>query len=229
LITARPAAVLFDMDGLLLDTERLIRDAMLAVMADLGFAMQAADYALLIGRPEPASRAIMHDRFGPGLDYDAMRAEVRQRIRTQWGPLRPVKAGAAALLAQLGAARVPCAVVTSSEHDLARSLLGPVGLLPHFAAIVGCDDVAQGKPHPDPYLAGAARLGLDPAACLALEDSHNGVISAHAAGTQVVMVPDLLPATPEIRARLVTVAPDLATVGRWLAAVQPGASHHMPN
>ncbi len=222
--TTPPAAVLFDMDGLLLDTERLIRDAMLAVMADLGFAMAAEDYALLIGRPEPASRAIMLDRFGQGLDYDAMRAEVRQRISDQWGPRRPLKPGAADLLAQLNAAGVPCAVATSSENALARAHLGHAGLLDGFATIVGCDDVSQGKPHPEPYLAAAARLGTDPARCLALEDSHNGIMSAHAAGCQVVMVPDLLPATPEIRARLVAVAPDLVTVGHWLATVQPAAS-----
>ncbi len=218
MIPIRPAALLFDMDGLLLDTERLIRDAMVAVMADLGFAMQAGDYAELIGRPEPASRAIMLARFGSGLDYDGMRAEVRLRIRAQWGPVRPLKPGAADLLAQLDASGIPCAVVTSSEHDLARSLLGPVGLLPHFVTIVGCDDVVQGKPHPDPYLAGAARLGIDPAHCLALEDSHNGVISAHGAGCQVIMVPDLLPATPDIQARVVAVADDLHQVGAWLAA-----------
>lgn len=217
-LPGRPAAVLFDMDGLLLDTERLIRDAMLAVMADLGFAMVADDYALLIGRPEPASRAIMLERFGPGLDYDAMRAEVRQRIRDEWGPLRPLKPGAGALVGQLKDSGLPCAVVTSSEHDLARSLLGPVGLLEHFVTIIGCDDVDRGKPHPDPYLAGAARLGFDPAQCLALEDSHNGVLSAHGAGCQVVMVPDLLPATPDIRARLLAVAPDLDTVAAWLRA-----------
>ncbi|MBU6165894.1 MAG: HAD family phosphatase [Alphaproteobacteria bacterium] len=218
MITTRPAAVLFDMDGLLLDTERLIQAAMMAEMAALGFGFAPADYAELIGRPEPASRAIMQARFGPGLDYDAMRAAVRQRIRDEWGPLRPLKAGAADLLAQLNAAGILCAVATSSEQALARSLLGPVGLLDGFAAIIGCDDVAQGKPHPAPYLAAAARLGVDPARCLALEDSHNGVISAHGAGCQVVMVPDLLPATPAIRARLLAVAPDLATVGRWLAA-----------
>ncbi|OSZ65348.1 hypothetical protein CAP39_12835 [Sphingomonas sp. IBVSS1] len=229
MLTRTPAAVLFDMDGLLLDTERLIRDAMLAVMADRGFAMAADDYALLIGRPEPASRTIMLDRFGPGLDYDAMRAEVRQRIRTEWGPLRPLKPGAAALVAQLNTSGIPCAVATSSEHDLARSLLGPVGLLDGFVTIVGCDDVPHGKPHPAPYLTAASRLGVDPAQCLALEDSHNGVLSAHGAGCQVVMVPDLLPATPEIRARLVAVAPDLGTVGQWLTAVQPGESPHMAN
>ena len=114
MIPARPAAVLFDMDGLLLDTERLIRAAMIAVMADLGFVMGDADYAELIGRPEPASRAIMQARFGTGLDYDVMRAEVRQRIRGEWGPVRPLKPGAAALLAQLNAAGIPCAVATSS-------------------------------------------------------------------------------------------------------------------
>lgn len=218
MIKARPAAVLFDMDGLLLDTERLIRDAMIAVMADLGFAMAGEDYAALIGRPEPASRAMMQARFGPGLDYDAMRAEVRQRIRGQWGPVRPLKPGAAALLGQLNAAAIPCAVVTSSEQALARAHLGHAGLLHGFATIVGCDDVPHGKPHPAPYLAAAGRLGLAPATCLALEDSHNGIISAHAAGCPVVMVPDLLPATPEIEARLLAVAPDLHVVAAWLAA-----------
>lgn len=218
MIPARPAAILFDMDGLLLDTERLIRDAMIAVMADLGFAMAAADYAELIGRPEPASRAIMQARFGPGLDYAAMRAAVRQRIRDHWGPVRPLKPGAQALLAQLAAAGITAAVVTSSEQALARAHLGHAGLLDHFATIVGCDDVTNGKPHPEPYLTAAARLGITPGAALALEDSHNGVISAHGAGVPVIMVPDLLPATAEIAPRLLAVADDLAQVGRWLEA-----------
>ena len=218
MIPARPAAILFDMDGLLLDTERLIRDAMIAEMAVRGFAMAGSDYAALIGRPEPASRAIMQQRFGPGLDYDAVRIAVRQRIHGEWGPLRPLKPGAAALLAQVNAAGIAAAVVTSSEHALARAHLGHAGLLDGFAAIIGCDDVANGKPHPEPYRTGAARLGLSPQACLALEDSHNGVISAHEAGVPVIMVPDLLPATPEMQARALAVAPDLHTVAGWLAA-----------
>ncbi|OYZ13140.1 MAG: hypothetical protein B7Y35_14450 [Sphingomonadales bacterium 28-64-96] len=218
MITIRPAAILFDMDGLLLDTERLIRDAMIAVMAELGFMMSGADYADLIGRPEPASRAIMQGRFGAGLDYDVMRAQVRQRIRSEWGPIRPLKPGAADLLAQVNAAGIPAAVVTSSEQALARAHLGHVGLLDGFATIVGCDDVANGKPHPEPYRTAAARLGIAPGAALALEDSHNGIIAAHAAGVPVIMVPDLLPATPEITPRLLAVADDLHQVRRWLAA-----------
>lgn len=206
------------MDGLLLDTERLIRDAIIAVMDDLGFAMTGTDYARLIGRPEPASRAIMQQQFGASLDYDVMRAEVRRRIRAQWGPMRPLKPGAAALLAQVNAAGIPAAVVTSSEQALARAHLGHAGLLDGFAAIVGCDDVARGKPDPEPYLAAAARLGIAPASALALEDSHNGIIAAHAAGVPVIMVPDLLPATPEITPLLLAVADDLHQVGIWLAA-----------
>jgi HAD superfamily hydrolase (TIGR01509 family) len=217
-IRARPAGVLFDMDGLLLDTERLIRDAMVAVMADMGFAMSGDDYAALVGRPEPASQAMMVARFGPGLDYPAMRSAVRARIAGEWGAMRPLKPGAAALMAQVHALGIPAAVVTSTEQGLARHHLGHAGLLDGLVAVIGGDDVTHGKPHPEPYLAGAARLGLAPAHCLALEDSHNGVIAAADAGCQVVMVPDLLPATPAITARLLAVAPDLATVGCWIAA-----------
>jgi HAD superfamily hydrolase (TIGR01509 family) len=160
----------------------------------------------------------MRARFGTGLDYDAMRAQVRLRIRSEWGPIRPLKPGAADLLAQVNAAGIPAAVVTSSEQALARAHLGHVGLLDGFATIVGCDDVANGKPHPEPYRTAAARLGIAPGAALALEDSYNGIIAAHMAGVPVIMVPDLLPATPEITPRLLAVADDLHQVSRWLAA-----------
>jgi phosphoglycolate phosphatase-like HAD superfamily hydrolase len=120
MLTARPAAVLFDMDGLLLDTERLIRDAMIAVMADFGFAMSRADYAELIGRPEPASRAIMQGRFGALLDYDVMRAEVRQRVGDGRGDH-----GVVAYIAGYGqATNVACHGLCPFELQVAHDDLG---------------------------------------------------------------------------------------------------------
>jgi HAD superfamily hydrolase (TIGR01509 family) len=212
-IATRPAALLIDMDGLLLDSERLIRDVMIAVMADMGFAMMTADYAALVGRTEADSGLWMQARFA-GLDYAAVRAAVAARLAAEWGEHRPLKPGAAALLRATG---LPCALVTSTATAQARSHLGHAGLLDHFVAIVGGDAVANGKPHPEPYLTAAARLGLAPHACLALEDSHHGVQSAHAAGVPVIMVPDLLPATPDIASLALAVAPDLHVVASWLA------------
>lgn len=215
MLARRPVALLIDMDGLLLDTERLIRDVMLAVVGETGFAMTASDYAALIGLTEDASGVWMEARFA-GLDYGAVRAEVGRRMVAEWGLRRPIKAGAAAFLMQARAIGMTCALVTSTAQAQARSHLAHAGLLDHFTIIVGGDDVSHGKPHPEPYLTAAAKLGIAPALCLALEDSHNGVRAAHAAGVPVVMVPDMLPPTPEITALASAVAPDLAMVERWL-------------
>ena len=94
--------------------------------------------------------------------------------------------------------------------------LGRVGLLDQFAAIVSREDVENPKPAPDPFLTAAARLGLAPADCLALEDSYHGITSAHAAGMMAIMVPDLLAATDAVRAKCITVADDLHVVGALL-------------
>ena len=93
-----------------------------------------------------------------------------------------------------------------------RAHLGPSGILPRFQAVIARGDYARGKPHPDPFLTAAAALGVDPADCLALEDSHNGVRAASAAGMMTVMVPDLLEATAEMRGLCVAVRASLHEV-----------------
>jgi beta-phosphoglucomutase-like phosphatase (HAD superfamily) len=95
--------------------------------------------------------------------------------------------------------------------------LSPGGLLPRFQAVIAAGDYARGKPHPDPFLAAAERLGVKPEDCLALEDSHNGVRAAHAAGMMTIMVPDLLEATEEMQSLCITVTETLHEVRELLA------------
>jgi beta-phosphoglucomutase-like phosphatase (HAD superfamily) len=113
-------------------------------------------------------------------------------------------------------------VATSSSRGSAERHLGEHGLFDRFGAIVAREDVTSHKPHPAPYLEAARRLGVDPAACLALEDSHNGVRAAHAAGMMTVMVPDLLDPTEEMRGLCLHIAESLHAVRGLLEAYFPG-------
>lgn len=215
----RPAAILFDMDGLLLDTEAISRSTMIAAMATLGLAMTEADFIPLVGVPDDANRVHLASVYGADFDYDAMRAEQARIKDAQWGDQRPLKPGARRIVESVAAMGIPAAVATSSHRINAEAHLGAMGLRPFFAAIRTRDDVARGKPHPDLYLAAAAALGMAPADCLALEDSHNGVRAAHAAGVPVIMVPDLLPPTDEMHAKALAIAPSLDEVCDWLEAL----------
>jgi len=129
-----------------------------------------------------------------------------------------LKAGVVELLDQLDASGLPRAVCTSSPHQTVESHLGHHDLLRRFDAVIARGDYAQGKPHPDPFLKAAEALGVAPEHCLALEDSHNGVRAAHAAGMMTIMVPDLLHATEEITALCVRIAQDLHEVRGLIAA-----------
>jgi HAD superfamily hydrolase (TIGR01509 family) len=213
---ARPLALLCDMDGLLLDTEWLVRDAMMAELAAMGLDFDPARFALLIGEPADASLKRLNGWYGDNFDSAALRRQVAARIEATWGKARPIKPGVAELLTLARSAGIKLAVATSSDRADAQSHLAHSGLADWFEAIVTRDDVARGKPSPDLYLAAARRLGVAPAMSLALEDSHNGVRAAHAAGVPVIMVPDLLPATPEMATMAVAVAADLHVVAEWL-------------
>jgi HAD superfamily hydrolase (TIGR01509 family) len=127
-----------------------------------------------------------------------------------------LKPGAVELLDTLDELGLPRAIATSSMHRTVQHHLTAHGLAERFHAIVGHGDYAEGKPAPDPFLKAADRLGVDPRLCLALEDSHNGVRSACAAGMMTVMVPDLLPATEDIRGLCVAVVTDLHGVRQLL-------------
>jgi HAD superfamily hydrolase (TIGR01509 family) len=220
-------AVVFDMDGLLVDTEGPFRDAMIAAADGMGLDLPRQVFLRMIGGSNDNSSRVLQDHFGPQFDLDAFWTRCRAHVHEIFEAGIALKAGVVELLDELEAAGVPRAIATSSPHREVDRNLGPHGLKDRFQAIVAAGDYARGKPHPDPFLTAAARLGADPAHCLALEDSHNGVRAAHAAGMMTVMVPDLLEPTEEMQGLCVRIAESLHEVRDLIAAM--ARSQGMPS
>lgn len=206
-----PAAVIFDMDGLLFDSEALYRDAIIAAAGELGHPFTVEDFLTLVGRPWSANRVALQEHIGPTGDLGAFQAAWMRHYEGTKASLA-LKAGVTEMLDRLDELRLPRAICTSSSHADVEHNLGLHALLGRFDAIVASGDYARGKPSPDPFLRAAEVLGVAPEDCLALEDSHNGVRSAAAAGMRTVMVPDLLSPTEEIRRSCELVAFDLHEV-----------------
>lgn len=201
--------VIFDMDGLLVDTEVVYRDAMIDAAAAIGREMPEHVFKRMIGLPGPSSDAVAQAHFGADFDMAAYNAVVMQRVEAALDAGVALKSGVLEILDLLDKRRLPRAIATSSSHRAVLSHIGPSNIMGRFGAIIARGDYERGKPYPDPYLKAAEALGLDPADCLALEDSHNGVRAAHAAGMMTVMVPDLLDATDEMLELCVHIAESL--------------------
>jgi HAD superfamily hydrolase (TIGR01509 family) len=195
-----PAAVLCDMDGLLLDSERLAREAFVRACRDLGWEPDLEAYAHCIGSTYEGTRALLLSAYGADFPYDAIdeRWSAHYHARLAAGPV-PVKRGAAALLDYLAQREVPAALVTSTRRTVALEKLTRTGLAGYFAQFVCGGETERGKPDPEPYVAAALALGVAPGMCWALEDSTNGVRAAYGAGCTVFQVPDLVAPSDELR------------------------------
>lgn len=190
----RVRAAVFDMDGLLLDSERIVARAWVLAAQRLGVEFDAQFGLTLIGRNAEDSRRMLADHLPRGYPLDRFFCACREawdEITAREGV--PVKPGVHALLDWIGRRRWPCAVATSTAHERACAELSRVELMPRFHALVGGDEIARGKPAPDIYREAAKRLGVVAAECVAFEDSEPGVRAALAAGMQVFMVPDIAP------------------------------------
>ncbi len=192
-MSSRFDAVVFDLDGTLIDTESLCNDAGAEACANLGFPVSLEFFESLAGIDDRTRARLIEAEVGATVELQAFLAEWDRLCTERFAAGIPVKAGALELLKRLEAAGVPLALATSSRAGPAEEKLVAAGLRGHFRTVVTFDDVAAAKPAPDPYLLAAERLGVDPARCLAFEDSETGARSAQAAGLTVVQVPDLHP------------------------------------
>lgn len=213
--TLRPfEAVIFDMDGTILDTETLFRAIVFEVCTELGFEMTDAVHHSMVGSSHEHTNRLLVEAYGVSFPYTQFDERCRIIMHERMHAIVPLKAGAQEIIHELHGRGIPTAVATSSRRTHVELHLGRSGLMEMFSTIVTRDDVINPKPHPEPYLMAAARLGIDPRHCLALEDSFTGVRAAHAAGMQTVMVPDLVRPNDDIRALGIAILDSLHHVHR---------------
>ncbi len=207
-----PKAVLFDMDGLIFDTEALYRDATIAAAQHAGVDLPLSAYLQTVGLPASRVRALLLELFDNEARLDEFWTHASEMFTQMALTDLRTKPGLRELLAFLETERIPKAIVTSSRRATVETHLKTASLHDRFQVIVANGDYLMGKPNAAPYLLAAERLGLSIGECVAIEDSQNGVASCSSAGAMTVMVPDLLEPTPDVRGRCEFVLSDLHAV-----------------
>ena len=205
--------ILFDMDGLVLDSEKLYTRFWMASARFHGYPMTLEQALGLRSLNRDAGQKKLESYFGPGISYLQLRA-TRIRLMDAYIDEHGIEAkpGITALLDALRDRGIACAITSSSPMENIRRHLAPHGLLDRFDKLCSGYDVPNGKPAPDIYLLGAASLGLKPEECLALEDSPTGILSAYRAGCLPVMIPDLDQPGEDTKALLFAQADSLTDV-----------------
>lgn len=216
-------AVIFDMDGLMIDTEPIYKRALQKAAGEFGYHLSDDFVFTLIGLPNPACRLAIASHLGPEFPLDQYwkrwpelwRAEAEEHGI-------PKKTGLDELLACLQEKGTPMAIATSSSRPQTEFSLRVSGVTYPFDHIVTGDQVENGKPAPDIYLEASRRLDVRPERCLVLEDSENGVMAGHSAGMVTIMVPDLKQPSEEVRAAAYGVMESLTRVRELLCAGSDG-------
>jgi HAD superfamily hydrolase (TIGR01509 family) len=183
------AAVVFDLDGVLVDSEA-VWDAVREELArERGGRWHPGAQRDMMGMSSPEWSTYMHERIGLSEPPGEINRVVVERMLARYAAGPPWIPGAREAVRRLAAA-FPLGLASSSNRELIEAVLSSGGLAPFFRATVSSEEVARGKPAPDVYLEAARRLGADPADCVAIEDSHNGIRSAKAAGMRCIAIPN---------------------------------------
>ena len=190
-----PDALLFDMDGLLLDSERVAFHSFLDVTGPRGIERAQAEpfFLTLVGTSTAITRQRVDEFLTSNHDRDVFAQDWSAAFKARLAKGVPLKPGVAEVLGELSDMGMCMAVVTSTYGDSARDHLDRAGIIHHFEHVTGGDEVSKNKPNPEPYLETAAKLGVNAADCAAFEDSDRGITAAVAAGCRAVQIPDLRP------------------------------------
>ncbi|GAB2453980.1 HAD family hydrolase [Streptomyces incanus] len=201
-------AVFLDMDGTLVDTEGFWWDVEVEVFASLGHTLDDSWRHVVVGGPMTRSAGFLIEATGADIPLAELAVLLNDGFEDRIADALPLMPGAARLLAELSEHGIPTALVSASHRRIIDRVLTSLGPQ-HFALSVAGDEVPRTKPHPDPYLAAAVGLGVNPLRCAAVEDTATGVASAEAAGCHVVAVPSVAPIEAAVRR---TVVPSLEAV-----------------
>ncbi len=193
-------AVIFDMDGLMVETERLAKRFWGEALDEFGVSLNDDQYLRIVGRTSTDSTIVLNEMLGADFPVEKCRARMRELYYADIAENGiPVKPGLLELVEFLRTESVRYAVATSTAHDITERKLEMTGLTSYFETIIAGDEVLNGKPDPEIFLKVAESLSVAPGACVVLEDSFNGIRAAHAAGMIPIMVPDLAQPTEQIR------------------------------
>ena len=190
--------VIFDMDGLIYDSERLFFRHKLEIMKEYGYTETEESYSKTLGLTGETLKQTVLSLYGNDYPYFEISQKARKvMMNTIKKEGLPVKPGIVPLLKYLNTHQIPCAIASSTHIEYIREYLSATHLSSYFQAVIGGDMITNSKPAPDIFLEAARQLGCQPEHCLVLEDSENGILAAHRAGIPVICIPDMKYPAPE--------------------------------
>lgn len=212
-------AVIFDMDGVIFDSERLVIECWEVVAAKHNIPDIVEICMRVQGNNREETGKRFREKYGKDFPYETYKKEVTALFLDRYGEGRlPMKPGVVEILKELRRNNIPLALASSTRSDIVKLEMAEANLLPYFDAVLGGDMVPHSKPEPDIFLAAAAALQVEPKCCYVLEDSHNGIRAAYRAGMHPIMVPDMQKPTEEIRGIAEAVAENLPAALEYLLA-----------